>query len=147
MTPADRLDSRENVVSDMSRTRPVLADCRSSTVHRTEPPVATSVTVTTVPKARVGLAQPPGVVSYHDASPVRACRGGGGAGGGDDGGGGGGGGGGADADFGAGAGPVATGGDDDNDALISASTMGMIGARADDTSAPRRVSERPAPPP
>ena len=50
--PTDGLASWENVARTRSITRPGLCAWRSSTVHRTEAPVETSVTVTTVPKAR-----------------------------------------------------------------------------------------------
>jgi hypothetical protein len=56
-------------------TRPGLCASRSSTVQRTDAPVPRSVTVTTVPKARVGLAQVPAGAPYHEASPVTPCRG------------------------------------------------------------------------
>ena len=56
-------------------TRPGLCASRSSTVHRTEAPEATSVTVTTVPKASVGLAQVPAGEPYHDATPLIPCAG------------------------------------------------------------------------
>jgi len=61
-------------------TRPGLCASRSSTVHRTDTPVATSVTVTTVPKAKLGLAQVPAGEPYHDASPLTLSEGGAGAG-------------------------------------------------------------------
>jgi hypothetical protein len=80
MTPTTRLASWENVAGARSMTRPGLCASRSSTVQWTDAPVETSVTVTTVPKARVGLAQVPALASYHDARPVEAW---GGAGGGD----------------------------------------------------------------
>ena len=80
MTPTTRLASWENVAGARSMTRPGLCASRSSTVQWTDAPVETSVTVTTVPKARVGLAQVPARASYHDARPVEAW---GGAGGGD----------------------------------------------------------------
>ena len=51
-------------------TRPGLCASRSSTVQRTDAPVETSVTVTTVPNAKVGLAQVPARAPYHDASPI-----------------------------------------------------------------------------
>ena len=54
-------------------TRPGLCASRSSTVHRTDAPVERSVTVTTVPKARVGLAQVPAGEPYHEARPITAC--------------------------------------------------------------------------
>jgi hypothetical protein len=51
-------------------TRPGLCASRSSTVQRTEAPVETSVTSTTVPNANVGLAQVPAGDPYHEASPA-----------------------------------------------------------------------------
>ena len=59
-------------------TLPGFCASRSSTVHRTLAPVETSVTVTTAPKAKVGLAQVPAAEPYHEASPVVACTGAGG---------------------------------------------------------------------
>jgi hypothetical protein len=50
-------------------------------VQRTEAPVERSVTVTTVPKAKLGLAQVPAGAPYHDAWPVVVLRGAGGGGG------------------------------------------------------------------
>jgi len=51
-------------------TRPGLCASRSSTLQWTDAPVERSVTVTTVPNARVGLAQVPAGELYHDAPPV-----------------------------------------------------------------------------
>jgi hypothetical protein len=51
-------------------TRPGLCASRSSTVQRTEAPVETSVTSTTVPNANVGLAQVPAGDPYHEANPA-----------------------------------------------------------------------------
>ena len=74
ITPTTSLASSENVAGDRSITRPGLCASRSSTMHRTERPgPETSVTVTTVPKARVGLAQVPAGAPYHEARPVVAC--------------------------------------------------------------------------
>jgi len=56
-------------------TRPGFCASRSSTVQRTDAPVETSVTVTTVPNARDGLAQVPARAPYHEASPVEVCCG------------------------------------------------------------------------
>ena len=56
-------------------TRPGLCASRSSTVHRTDAPVETSVTFTTVPNAKVGLAQVPAGEPYHDARPLVSCAG------------------------------------------------------------------------
>jgi hypothetical protein len=56
---------------DMSTTRGYPASSRSSTTHVVLAPVAVSVTVTTVPKGSVGLAQRPGGASaYHVACPL-----------------------------------------------------------------------------
>ncbi len=78
MTPTTRLASWENVAGARSMTRPGLCASRSSTVQWTDAPVERSVTVTTVPKARDGLAQVPARAPYHDASPVEVCGGAGG---------------------------------------------------------------------
>jgi len=56
-------------------TRPGLCASRSSTLQWTDAPVPRSVTVTTVPKARVGLAQVPAGAPYHEAKPATTCRG------------------------------------------------------------------------
>ncbi len=61
-------------------TRPGFGASLSSTVHVVEAPVDRSVTVTTVPKASVGLAQVPAGAPYHEACPVVAFCGGGGGG-------------------------------------------------------------------
>ena len=66
----------------MSTTRGYPAPSRSSTVQCVEAPVASSVTVSTVPKGNVGLAHMPGAASeYHVASPTSwlGATGGGGA--------------------------------------------------------------------
>jgi hypothetical protein len=57
-------------------TRPGASAWRSSTVHVTDFPLTWSVTVTTVPKAREGLAHVPAGAAYHDATPVTAWAGG-----------------------------------------------------------------------
>ena len=55
---------------DMSTTRGYPACSRSSTVHVVLAPVATFVTVKTVPNARLGLAHiPAGAAAYHVAWP------------------------------------------------------------------------------
>ncbi len=56
-------------------TRPGLCASRSSTLQLTDAPVPRSVTVTTVPKARVGLAQVPAGAPYHEAKPATTCSG------------------------------------------------------------------------
>ncbi len=83
MTPSAVLASREKVSSDKSMIRPATAGPRSSTVQVVERASERSVTVTTVPKARPGLAQVPAAAQYHEASPVSSFAGGrgGGAGG------------------------------------------------------------------
>jgi len=75
MSPVAVLARRANVACDRSMTRPGLSAWRSSTVHCTDAPVDRSVTVTTVPKARSGLAQVPAGASYQEASPVAECGG------------------------------------------------------------------------
>ena len=74
---ADKLASWENVAGARSMTRPGLCASRSSTVQRIAAPVETSVTVTTVPNANVGLAHVPAGAPYHDACPVVVFCGGG----------------------------------------------------------------------
>jgi hypothetical protein len=73
MSPTDGSASWENVCSDMSTTRPGVQAWRSSTVQVTAAPLDRSVTVTTVPKVNVGLAQVPGLAPYHEATPVSVC--------------------------------------------------------------------------
>jgi hypothetical protein len=62
--------------------RPATAGPRSSTVQVVERPSERSVTLTTVPKARLGLAQVPAGAQYQEASPICSYAGGGGGGGG-----------------------------------------------------------------
>jgi hypothetical protein len=63
----------------MSTTLGYPAVSRSSTVHVVVAPVATFVTVRTVPKGRVGLAHiPGGAAPYHVACPLSRLAGGGG---------------------------------------------------------------------
>ena len=61
--------SCENPASDRSITLVSLLAWRSSTVHTVEAPLVV-LTVTIVPKGRVGLAQVPAAVAYHVAIPV-----------------------------------------------------------------------------
>ena len=69
-TPCEGSASCENPEYDMSRTRPGLGASRSSTTQVALAPSELSVTSTSVPKARVGLAQPPGGASeYQVATP------------------------------------------------------------------------------
>jgi hypothetical protein len=72
MSPTEGSASWENVCSDRSTTRPGFGASRSSTRQVTEAPVERFVTVTTMPKDSVGLAQVPGAAPYHEASPVSA---------------------------------------------------------------------------
>jgi hypothetical protein len=61
---------------DMSTTRGYPAPSRSSTVHVVDAPVASLVTVSTVPNGRVGLAHMPGAApEYHVASPTSEAAG------------------------------------------------------------------------
>ena len=79
MSPVEVLANWANVACDRSMTRPGLSASRSSTVHCTDVPVDRSVTVTTVPKARSGLAQVPAGAPYQEACPVVLGWDGGGA--------------------------------------------------------------------
>ena len=66
----------------MSTTLGYPAPSRSSTVHCVAAPVAVLVTVSSVPKGKVGLAHMPSRASgYHVASPASLLVGAGGAGG------------------------------------------------------------------
>ena len=67
MMPTDGSASWENVASARSMTRPGLPASRSSTVQWVVAPVERSVTVTTVPNARFGLAHVPAGAAYHEA--------------------------------------------------------------------------------
>lgn len=70
MTPTEGSSSWAKLDSERSRTRPVLGSWRSSTVQVVVRPLARSVTVTLVPKGRLGLAQVPAGAWYHEACPV-----------------------------------------------------------------------------
>ena len=70
-TPWLRSAICENPSGDRSTTRGYPAPSRSSTVQLVEAPVALFTTVSTVPKASVGLAHlPDAAAEYHVASPT-----------------------------------------------------------------------------